>query len=45
MLSAAIVGNIFGLLGIERLVNWSIVMVEHPIFGTKFRPFSAHGFT
>jgi hypothetical protein len=26
-----------------RLVTWSIVMVENPIIGSKFRPFSTHG--
>jgi hypothetical protein len=24
-------------------VTWSIVMVENPIIGSKFRPFSTHG--
>jgi hypothetical protein len=31
------------LLDRERLVSWSIV--ENPIVGSKFRPFSTHGFT
>jgi hypothetical protein len=29
----------------ERLVSWSIVMVENPIVGPKFRHFSKHSFT
>jgi hypothetical protein len=30
--------------GREYLMNWSIVMVENPITGQKFRPFSTHSF-
>jgi len=33
------------LLDRECLVSWSIVMVENPIVGPKFRPFSVHSFT
>jgi hypothetical protein len=33
------------LLDRECLVSWSIVMVENPIIGPKFRPFSKHRFT
>jgi hypothetical protein len=33
------------LLDRERLVSWSIVMVENPIVGSKFRPFSTHSLT
>jgi hypothetical protein len=33
------------LLDRERLVSWSIVMVENPIVGPKFRPFYTHSFT
>jgi hypothetical protein len=32
------------LLDRERLVSGSIVMVENPIVGPKFRPFSTHRF-
>jgi hypothetical protein len=32
------------LLDRERLVSWSIVMVENPIFEPKFRHFSTHSF-
>jgi hypothetical protein len=28
----------------ERLVSWSTVMVENPIVGAKFRPFSTYSF-
>jgi hypothetical protein len=30
------------LLDRENLMNWSIVMVENPVAGSKFRPFSMH---
>jgi len=33
------------LLDTERLVSWSIVMVENRIVGPKFRPFYTHSFT
>jgi hypothetical protein len=32
------------LLDRECLVSWSIVMVENPIDGPKFRPLSMHSF-
>jgi hypothetical protein len=32
------------LLDREYLVSWKIVMVENPIAGLKFRPFSTHSF-
>jgi hypothetical protein len=32
------------LLDRERLVSWSIVVVENRIIGPKFRPLSAHNF-
>jgi hypothetical protein len=40
-------GNLFlgqKLLDRECLMSWSIVMVENPIVGPKFRPFSVHSF-
>jgi hypothetical protein len=33
------------LLDREHPVSWSIVMVENPIAGAKFTPFSTHSFT
>jgi hypothetical protein len=33
------------LLDRELLVSWSIVMVENPIVGPNFRPFSTYSFT
>jgi hypothetical protein len=33
------------LLDRERLVSWSIVMMENPVVGPKVRPFSTENFT